>query len=150
MAGKNKIERSVRILWDDSNGTPRDLSHDLIPGTISGGGKTLEEVDMTGVSAGIRMFLGGFAMSEISAQYHMDDTASTGAHTVTKNTVGVAGTLTLQFGSSGSAPTTGDPEWEGEYCLIEAPVSQNAGRMVISARYLPSPAAADPAWGTVS
>lgn len=150
MAGKDKIERGFRLLWDDSGGTARDLSVSLIPGTFTGGGKTLEEVDMTGVAQTIRNYLGGFANSEVTAQFIMDDSATTGSHTVLSATVGLEGTLTLQFGQNGAAPTTGDPEWEGEYCLIEAPVSQNAGRMIISARWLPAPNATDPAWGTYS
>lgn len=149
MAGKDKIERGVRILWDDASATARDITHDLLPGTLTGGGKTLEEVDMTGVSQAIRNFLGGFAMSEVAGQFHMDDTATTGATTVLNATIGRKGTLTLQFGSNGAAPTTGDPEWEGEYTLMEAGVQQNGGKMVHSARWLPAPHTSDPLWGTV-
>jgi hypothetical protein len=148
MAGKNKIERSIRLYWDDGGGVARDLSTSLIPGSIGpAGGKTGEEVDMTGVSDTIRKFLTGFSTSEVSARFLFDDTASTGSHTVLNATVGVVGTLTIEFGSSGSAPTTGDPKWSGEYVLIEAPVSQDAGRIVIDARWLPAAGAADPAWG---
>lgn len=148
MAGKNKIERGIRFFWDDSGGTARDLSGDLIPGSIGpAGGKVGEEVDMTGVSDAIRKFLTGFSTSEIAARFHFNDTATTGSHTVMNNTVGTVGTITIEFGSNGAAPTTGDPKWSGEYVLIEAPVSQDGGRMVIDGRWLPAAGTADPAWG---
>lgn len=149
MAGKDKIERGFRLTWDDSAGTPQDISHDLIPGSSGNvGGYTAEEIDMTGLTQAIRNFLTGFSASEVSARFHMDDTATTGAHTVLVNSQGDTGTLTLEFGINGAAPTTGDPVWEGEYTLMSSQATQDAGRFVIDARWLPAPAAADPLWST--
>jgi len=149
MAGKNKTERGFRLLWDDSGGTVRDLSASLVPGSISGGGITLDEVEMTGVSDSVKNYLFGHGNSEITATIHMNDAATTGGHTVVKATVGVVGTLTLQYGSAGVAPTTNDPEWEGEYILIAAPVALDGGKFVHQCRWLPSGAVA-PAWGLVA
>ena len=148
MAGKDKIERGFRILWDDSGESPQDLTGDLLPGTITGGGFTLDEVDMTGVSDAVKKFLGGHSDSAISGQFHMNDTATTGAFTVLNGTTGLIGTLTLQYGSNGAAPAGTDPEWEGEYVLLSATVNNNAGKMVITANWQPAAGAADPAWGT--
>jgi hypothetical protein len=149
MAGKDKIERGFRVIWDDGGGTPRDLSAALLPGTVNGGGLTLDEVDMTGVSDAVKKFLGGHADSPINGQFHMDDTATTGAFTVLSVTTGSIGTLTLQWGSNGAAPTTGDPEWEGEYVLMGIPVTNNGGKMVLDASWQPAAGQPDPAWGTV-
>ena len=150
MAGKDKIERGFRLTWDDSAGTPQDLSHDVIPGSAGNvGGFTAEEIDMTGITQAIRNYQVGFSQSEVTARLHMDDTATTGAHTVTKDTIGDSGTLLLEFGSAGAAPTTGDPTWSGEYVLVNAQPTQDAGRFVIDCRWLPSStAAADPLWDT--
>ncbi len=148
--GKNKIERGFRILWDDHGTTARDMSTDLLPGTIQGGGKTLDEVDMSGVSDAVRKALGGIGAAPVTGQFHMDNTADTGAYTVLIASVGDIGTLTLQYGSNGAAPSTGDPEWEGEYVLLGASVSQNGGKMIITATWAPASGAADPAWGTVA
>lgn len=144
-AGKNKVERWFRVWFDDSGTTARDLSGDLLPGTITGGGRTLDEVEMTGVSDEFKNFLSGHANSEIGGQFYMNDTAVTGAFTVLNGAIGIAGTLTLQYGS-GATPAAGDPEWEGEYILLSADVALAGNKPVLNARWLPSGSAA-PAWG---
>ena len=149
MAGKNHIERSFRIYFDDGV-TARDLTASLIPGSVTGGGKMLDEVDMTAVSDTMKSYLAGHADSEVSAQFHLDDTATTGAFTVLMGMEGTGGTLTLQWGQSGSAPTTGDPEWEGEYVLMQADCAINGGKAVINARWRPQAGQTAAAWGTVA
>ena len=152
MAGKNKVERSMRLYWDDlgtGSGTARNLSGDLVPGSLTGGGLVFDEVDLTGVSETVRNYLAGHAESEISAQFHINDTATTGAFTVLTGSDGGYGTLTLQYGSAGAAPTTGDPEWEGEYVLLKCEVGMNGNKPVINATWKPQGSTA-PAWGTVS
>lgn len=149
MAGKNHIERSFRLLFDDSGGTPRDLSSSLVKNSVSGLGIAREDIDMTGASDDLMSSLAGQGSGEITAQFIMDDTATTGSSTVLFPQVGNTGTFTGQFGQSGAAPTTGDPEWEGEYTLLAADVSITGGRAVISARWRVAPSAT-PAWGTVA
>lgn len=148
MAGKNHVERSFRILVDDSGGTARNLSGDLVPGSVSGGGLTFDEAEMTGVSETVKNFLAGHANSEISANFHMNDTATTGATTVLNGKVGSAGTVTLQWGQAGAAPTTGDPEWEGEYVLLSNNIQLDGNKHVHACVFKPSGSTA-PAWGTV-
>lgn len=149
MAGKNHVEKSIYLFWDDSGGTARNLTTDLIPGTLTpGGGVVMDELDMTGVSQTTKNYLAGRADSTITGKFHFNDTATTGSHTVTKATVGVPGTLTTQYGQNGAAPTTGDPEWEGEYVLLSATASVEGGRVVITCMWKPTGATA-PAWGTV-
>jgi hypothetical protein len=116
---------------------------------VKGGGLTLDEVEMTGVSESVKNFLSGLGDSEITAQFHMNDAATTGAHTVLRGILGQIATVTvsLRYGT-GAAPTTGDPQWSGEYTLLEAVVGQSGGRMVIDAKFKPSGSTA-PAWGTV-
>ena len=57
MAGKNHVEKGFRILFND--GSERDLSGDLIPGTISGMGIDWDNVDLSGVSETVRNGLAG-------------------------------------------------------------------------------------------
>ena len=149
MAGKNKVERGFRILVDDSGGTPRDLCSDLVVGSVSGGGLTFDQVDVTGVCETVRNYLAGQADAPISASFHMNDTATTGATTVLNGIVGSAGTVTLQWGENGNAPATGDPEWEGEYLLLSAPVSLDGNKFVHQVSFVPS-GSTSPAWGTVA
>ena len=149
MAGKDKVEKGFRLYWDDSGGTARDLSGDLVPGSVSGGGLTFDEADMTGVSETVRNFLAGHGDSEVSARFHLNDTATTGATTVVNGSNGGTGTLTLQWGSDGAAPTTGDPEWEGEYVLLSANVVLDGNRHIHECRWKPTGSTA-PAWGTLT
>lgn len=148
MAGKNKIERSFRIKWDDSGTTARDLTGDLVPGSLRGGGIKLDEVEMTGVSEAVKNYLAGHGDAPVQAQFYLNDTATTGAHTVLSGTQGVVGTLTLQYGANGAAPTTGDPEFEGEYTYFGGDVTFVGGKAVINATFKPG-TATPPAWGTV-
>lgn len=147
--GKNKLERGFRILFDDSSTNPQDLTEDLIEGTVSGGGLTYDEVDFTGVSDAVRNFLAGHAESEITAQFHVSDKASTGSHTVLNGQTGKTGTLTLRWGDAGSVPETGDIEWEGEYVLLEIPYSMSGGKAIVTARWKPTGSVA-PVFGTVT
>lgn len=157
MAGKNHIERSFRILWDDLGtgaGTPRDLTGDLVAGSVSGGGLTFDEVSKHGVSELVKNFLAGHATSEVTAQFHSNDTATVGASTVLNNsmpsaTVAGIGTLTLQWGQSGLAPDTGDPQWEGSYVLVQNNMSFSGGDAIHNVKWVPT-GATPPAWGTVS
>lgn len=149
MAGKNHIETSFRLMFDDSGGTARDLSGDLIPGSVNGGGKVLDEVELTGVSNTVKNYLAGHANAPISARFHMNDTATTGAFTVLSGKVGAIGTMTLQYGQSGAAPTTGDPEWEGEYVFLGFNMVPDGGRFVMECTFQPAAGQAAPAWGTV-
>ena len=148
VAGKNKIERGFRILFDDVS-TARDITASLIPGTLTGGGYVLDEVELTGVSDTVKSFLGGHGNAPVSGQFYLDDTATTGAMVVLDGMVGSVGTLTLQWGSAGAAPSTGDPEWEGEYVLLGFTVSLSGGKAVMNATWQPAPSSAA-AWGTVA
>ena len=148
MAGKNHVERSIRVLLDDSGGTARDLSGDLVPGSMSGPGLSYEEAQMTGVSETVRNFLAGHATTEFVGQFRMNDTATTGSTTVINGKLGSTGTITVQFGQAGAAPTTGDPEWEGEFVFLAAPVGIADNGTVLNFRAVPTGSTA-PAWGTV-
>lgn len=149
MAGKNKLTRAVRLSWDDSGGTARDLSGDLIADSLNGPGFSAGEVDMTGASETVGNYLADRLENTVTARFHMNDTATTGASTVLNGTLQTVGTLTIQFGENGAAPAAGDLEWEGEYVLLQAPVSTDGGKLVHDCTWRPSGSVA-PDWGTVS
>ena len=117
---------------------------------MTGGGRVLDEVDMTGVSEALYHFLGGHARSPVAGQFHMSDVATTGAFTVMKDTVNVVGTLSLEWGANGAAPIAGDPKWEGEYVLLSDNIGESGGRSVINASWQPAGSQADPVWGVVT
>ncbi len=155
MAGKNKIERSFRFLLDNAAAAEQDLSGDLVPGSFQGGGLTLDQVDMTGVSETVRNYLQGHAESEVSAQFHANNTATTGAYTVLTVILAAilagtytAGTLTAKWGSNGAAPTTGDFKWSGEYALMTCTMAMNGGKAVMNTVFKPNGSTA-PAFSTI-
>jgi hypothetical protein len=141
MAGKNKTETGFSFIWDS-----HEFNGDLIPGTCTGGGKVLDEVDMTGVSESVRNYLAGHASAPIAARFHMND-ASNRSFNILKDDHNVAATLTLSWGSAGAAATTGDPEWEGTYVFLGFTMSFDAGRAAMDCKWQPS-GATPPAWGT--
>ena len=143
--GKNKVETGFRIWWDDAS-TARDLSGDLVPGSISIGDE-YEEADMTGVSDGLRNYLAAFRDVEITAQFHFNDTASTGASTVLNARNGKAGTLTLQWGDAGQAPEGTSLELEGEVVQLRNAPTINGNTWVHDVRWKPT-GVVGWAWGT--
>ncbi len=148
-AGKNKVEKGFRIQVDDSGGAARDLSGDLVIGSLSGGGIIFDEVDMAGVSESVINFLSGHGNSTIAGNFHVNDTATTGAFTVINGNNGGTGTVTLQWGSLGTAPSTGDIEWAGEYVYFMGELTFDAGKTVFPVTLKPTGAVA-PSFGTVT
>ena len=144
---KDILGRHCRLYVDDSGAAPRDLSDDLLPDTLSGIGMTPEEVDMTGQSASIKQARTGVSDGTITGQMYMNDTATTGAHTVMKGIQGVAGTVLVEFGTDG-APAAGDPTWSGEYVLFELSVGISGGAAIMNFSFKPAPGEAAPAWST--
>jgi len=147
--GKNKLERGMRVLFDNSANQQKDLSADLVPGSFSGFGFSSDTVDMTGVSDTVENGLASWLKAPVKAKFYLNDTATTGAYTVLANNVGYVGTLTVQVGSNGAAPSTGDPKFEGEYTLISAPIVNEGGKLALDVTWEPGSATA-PAFGTVA
>lgn len=149
MAGKDKVERSFRLYFDDSGSAARDLSGDLVPGSCALN-LGQEQVELTGVSDTVKNALAGHKEAPVVAKFFMNDTATTGSHTVLKGVEGSGGTLTLQWGADGAAPTTDDPEWEGEYVYFPQGIAFEGGKAVISALFVPQTGQSAPAMGTVA
>jgi hypothetical protein len=148
MAGKNKLTRGVTISIDDSGGTPRDLSGDLVPGSLTGMGFTAGEVDMTGESNTVGNFLADRRQNTLTARFHANDTATTGASTVLHGILQAVGTVTISIGSAGAAPTTGDLKFSGEFVCLDVKMVQDGGKLVHEVTLRPGTSTA-PAWGTV-
>lgn len=142
MAGKNKVERSFRFLFN-----AKDLSGDLVPGSCQGGGFVFDQAEMTGVSDGVKNYLASWPSSDIAAQFHLNDTATTGSHTVLSALLGASAALELDWGQNGAAPTTGDPKWTGTYTLMEYNMTFNGGKAVAACKFMPTAGAATPAFG---
>lgn len=145
---KDILERFIEVHFDDSGDTLRDLSADVVPGSMNGlGGKVYDEIEMTGISEAHKHFLAGHWSHEFTCQFYMNDTATTGAYTVLSGVEGSVGDLEIHFGTAGS-PAGSDPAWKGDYLLVEMPVQIAGGKAVIAARFVPGGSTA-PDWTTV-
>lgn len=140
--GKNFLTIYTNFLIDDSSDSEQDISTDLVPGTLDGFGEAGEEIMMHGENEDV-YYLVGRKDGSITAQFHMNDTATTGAYNVLTGIYGGgAKTLTIELGA-GAAPTTGDPIWTGEYVLTQLTPQINSGKWVLAATFRP----ADSTWG---
>jgi hypothetical protein len=147
--GKNKLERGITILVDDqASGTARDLSGDLVPGSLSGLGFEYPSIDMTGVSNTVANALADRPTGAFSAKFYMNDLATTGAWTVFNSNTTKTGTVTVEIGSTGAAASTGDPVYGGEFVYLGGKVSVDGGKMVFDVTFEPLAGAAAPAWTT--
>lgn len=146
MATGKTNSKHIRVYVDDSGASARDISASV--SSVSGTGLTYNETDVTAYSDGVINFTLGHPTSEIEITGPLNNTATTGAHIVFTGIAGVETstfTVTVQIGIK-AAPTTGDPEFEGEYICSSYMVN---GDGTYTARMVPGSATA-PAWGTVA
>ncbi len=144
---KTALEKGLRLIWDGDN-----LDGDMVAGSLSGLGLDWQVVSMHGVSEAVRQTTSNHNTSDISAQFLMNDAQTSGVYDrgyVLCTDLKTIGTLTIQIGLAGAAPGSGNPEWEGTYILMSAPVSFDSGRPVITATWAVN-GSSSPAWGTVS
>ena len=147
MANTGKTNaKHIRVIVDNSTAATKDIS--AFVSNVSGVGLSYAEQDVTAYSDGVINFTLGHPSSEIEITGPFSNTAATGSHTVLNGIVGQQSatiTLTVQIGIK-AAPTTGNPEFEGEYYCSSYVVN---GDGTYTARFVPASATA-PAWGTVA
>lgn len=148
MATGKTHSRYIKVLLDDSGGTPRDITDSL--DTIGDVGLTYDQADVTSLNSAIMQYLAGRGDADIQFGGPFNNTATTGAHTVFTglNGTNTAATLTVQIGIR-AAPTSGDPEFEGEFVVTGYTVGSDLGAPKWKSSLRPAFGAAAPAWGTV-
>ncbi len=143
-----RIGKFVTISVDDSGATAREITSDVT--SIGGVPLTYDEVEVGGYGQD-KFYLAARADTTLTIEGLMNPTATTGSHTVLSGIVGsnTPGTVTIAYGSN-AAPTTGDPEWEGEYICTEYTTTPDLnGAITFSATLRPG-TSTSPAWGTVA
>jgi len=141
LSGKN-----VKVMIDDSGGTARDVSTNVesidIPDEYG-------ELDVTGFSDGVVNSIPGMPSSNVELNGNMDPDTNALYDVLTGIVGGSAGTLTVQVGQN-AAPTSGDPEFEGEFWCSKMNISATpTGKPTIAASFRPG-SSTKPAWGTMS
>jgi hypothetical protein len=139
----------IQVILDDSGGTPRTFDDgDIISVDVP---LTHDQYDVSGFGDAVRNFINGLLRASVVIRGYLTTTASTGTHPVIQGAFAAESqvTLTVQVGQNAD-PTTGDPEYEGEY-VVESykPVMQHSGAISFEARLRPATGTA-PAWGTVA
>lgn len=137
----------LKVLIDDSAGTPRDVSADVDSVDIP---DEYGSLDMTGFGEGSENSAPGMPRLPISITGKFNPAATTGLYTVLKGILGsyTAKTVTVQVGQN-AAPTSNDPEFEGEFWLQAMPIGATpTGNVTIGGNFEVMGSAA-PAWGTV-
>lgn len=137
------------IFFDNSSGTPVNISGEVLEGANIP--LTYDEIEQSGYGED-KNYLKGQGDAPVTLKIKFNDTthpifthASTGA--LGSDT---ARTLTVQYGDN-AAPTTGDPEIEGEYIVTSVEI-ENAkdGMRMMNVKFAVGPGAALPAYGTVA
>ncbi len=140
--------RFLKVLIDDSGASPQDVSADIDSVDIP---DEYGELDMTGFGEGSDNSSPGMPGFPVEINGTFNPAATTGLFTVLKGIVGgyTSRTLTVQQGQN-AAPTTGDPEFEGEFWCSKIGISATPkGKTTLKASFRVMGSVA-PAWGTVS
>ena len=136
----------IIVFIDDSGDSPQNVSVDVnsidIPDEYG-------ELDATGFSDGAVNSIAGMPSFNVEVAGDFNPAANS-LFDVLKGIVGgSAKTLTVQVGQ-GVAPTTGDPEFEGEFwCQKINITSTPQGKLGVTTSLRPSGSVA-PAWGTMT
>jgi hypothetical protein len=137
----------IKVLLDDTGGTARDVSSDVESVDIP---DEYEELDVTGFTDGAENSIPGMPSFNVEVQGNFNPAATTGLYTVIKGIMGsyTSKTVTVQVGQN-ATPTTGDPEFEGEFWCSKMTIGATPkGKVTLTASFRPMGATA-PAWGTV-
>jgi hypothetical protein len=138
----------VVVIMDDSGGTPRQFANGDIKSVDVP--LTYDQHDVSGFGDAVHKFINGQLQAPVTLKGYLTTTALVGTHTVIQDAyqAGATVTLTVQVGNN-ATPTTGDPEFEGEF-IVESykPTIETGGAVMFEASLKPATGTA-PAWGTV-
>ncbi len=147
MATGKTNRRWYRVWVDNNSDSAKDLSTAVLD--ISGLGLVFDKQDVTGYSDGWVNYTLGHPSAEVDMTITLDNTATTGAHTVLSAAAGNQGatshTLTVQVGIK-AVPASTNPEWEGEYWVSSYIMN---GDGTATAHLVPASTTV-PAWGTMA
>ena len=139
----------VKVMMDDGSGTLRTFADGDI--TSVDLGLTYQQHDVTGFGDDVQNYVNGQIQAPVTLKGYLTTTALVGTHTVINGAyqAGNSVTLTVQVGQN-ATPTSGDPEYSGEF-IVESykPSLSNGGAVTFEASLKPATGSA-PAWSTVS
>jgi hypothetical protein len=138
----------IVVKMDDSGGTLRTFADGDI--TSVDLGQTFDQHDVTGFGDAVHNVINGQLQAPVIIKGYLTTTADIGTHTVIQGAfaAGAQVSLEVQVGQN-ATPTTGDPEYTGEF-IVESykPVIESGGAVKFEASLKPATGTA-PVWGTV-
>jgi hypothetical protein len=140
--------RWITVTLDDATPTARAITSDVQSIDIP---MEFDEIDVTGFSDGSKNSIPGMPGFNVEIVGKFNPTASTGLYTVINDIVGdyLGHTLTVAIGQN-KAPTTDDPEFEGEFWCPKMSIRATPSGGVELVASLRVYGIVAPAWGTVS
>jgi hypothetical protein len=136
----------TKILVDDSSGSPTDISEQVTE--TEGIPLAYDEIEVGGFSNAVKSYVSGRAdgpvtlKGSLSATVHAIFTSWVGDDTDVR-------TVEFRYGNN-AAPTTGDPQIDGEYiCTSYKVTSELDGKQMFEAKLAVAAGQSLPAWGTV-
>jgi len=138
----------LKIYLDNDAGLPCDISTYVESIDLP---TEFDELDVTGFLDGSKNSIPGMPGFNIELACSFSVDATVGTHTVLSDIVGTgsAHTLTAQLGQN-TTPTTGDPEFEGEFWCPKYGVSATPTGKVAVTSSLRVYGSVAPGWGLVS
>lgn len=143
----------VIVKLDDSSGTLQTFDAGDITSVELG--LTYTQHEVTGFGDAVQNFINGQLQAPVTLKGYLTTTATTGTHTVINGAflAGSKVTLVVQVGDN-TTPTTGDPEYTGEFYIESyTPTLETGGAVMFTAVLKPARPGvgeSEPQWGTVS
>jgi len=140
---------NIRVQMDNASGSLQTFADgDIISVDL---GMNVQQHDVTGFGDEVKRFINGQKVAPVTIRGYLTTTPTVGTHTVIQPAFaqGAQVTLTVQVGQN-ATPTTGDPEYSGEfYVQSYKPMMENGSAMMFMAVLQPATGTA-PAWGSVA
>jgi hypothetical protein len=139
----------VIVKMDDSGGTLRAFADgDIVSVDL---GLAYQQHDVTGFGDPAKHVINGQIQAPVTLRGYLTTTPDTGTHTVINGAFNAGVTVTLQVAVGNNAtPTTGDPEYSGEFIVTSyRPTLATGSAVTFEAQLVPATGTA-PSWGTMS
>jgi hypothetical protein len=139
----------VVVKMDDSGGTLRTFADgDIMSVDL---GQAYQQHDVTGFGDAAKHAINGQMQTPVTLRGYVTTTPSTGTHPVINGAFQAGATVTLRVAvGDNTTPTSGDPEYSGEFVVTSyRPTLATGSAVTFEAMLVPATGAA-PAWGTLA
>ncbi len=139
----------VVVKLDDAGGTLRTFaSADILGVDLP---TTNDQIDVTGFGDEAHKSINGQVRAPVTIRGYLTTTANTGTHTVINGAFVAGAQVTLQVAvGDNAAPTTGAPEYSGEFIVASYTPVVKTGEAVRFLAMLNPATGSTPAWSTMA